>query len=91
MRELTIVRREGPLGGHYDVRIISNNNVLGEMKADEIKKVFELENSEQAIQAELLNTGKNHFRSNAHFAIYGKKNVELFLTISGTKMILSTK
>lgn len=91
MRTITITRREGPLGGHVDLKIMSNNNVLGEMKADEKVKTFEVAYSEQAVQAELLNSEEVHYRSNVHFAIYGKKDIKLFLTISGTRLVLAEK
>ncbi|MFA6830039.1 MAG: hypothetical protein WCR67_04995 [Bacilli bacterium] len=91
MRKLHIARRDGFLGGKVEVRIISNSFLLGIMKAEEEQKDFEITKSEEVIQAELIGKDGKVFRSNAYFGTNGGKDISLFLTISGTKMILSIK
>lgn len=90
MRTLTLIRVPGTLGGPVDCLVITNARTLGEMKAEEESKVFEIGKGENAIQVQIQGPDGKLYRSNAMFMI-GNKNLVFTLEISGTKIVLRTK
>lgn len=90
MRTLTIHRRIGPLGGQVDATILSSEEQLGVLKAEEEKVELTITKGEHAIQAQLIGEDGRVHRSNVYFAT-GGKSVVLYLTISGYKLTLRTQ
>ena len=90
MRKLTLTRIPGTLGDPVDVLVITNARTLGEMKANEGEKTFEIAKGENAVQVQIEWKDGKLYRSNAMFMI-GKKDLHFTLETSGTKLVLRMK
>ena len=90
MRTLTLTRIPGTLVDPVDVLVITNARTLGEMKAEEEEKTFEIGKGENAVQVQIEGPDGKLYRSNAMFMI-GKQNLHFTLETSGTKLVLRMK
>lgn len=88
MKTLLIQRVPGLFGQPSDTRILADEKVIGEMKADDKESKLEISKGEHAIQAEITASDGRVYRSNVYFTRYGNKDVSLFLKIQGTKLTL---
>jgi hypothetical protein len=77
MRTLTIERRPGQVGDPVEVNILSDNHLLGVMKAEDKSTTFEISKGEHAIQVEIPGEDGQNYRTNIFFAT-GSKNVKVF-------------
>lgn len=87
MRTLTIKRGAVQLGEPKDARILSDERVVGEIKAQEKTKTLPLSKGEHSVQFEMTGEDGLVHRSNAYFAV-GKKDVVLFMDVSGSRLTL---
>lgn len=88
MKTLLIQRVPGLFGQPRDTRILSDESLVGEIKADEKEKKLEISKGEHSIQAEISDDGGRKYRSNVYFTQYGNKDVTLYLKIQGSKLTL---
>ena len=87
MRTLTIERRPGTVGEHMDVNVLSDNQILGVLKAEENSGTFEISKGEHSIQVEIQYEDGRNYRSNIFFAT-GGKNVKLYFERSAVALKL---
>ncbi len=91
MRTLTIVRRPGSIGKPRDVTIISDEKKLGELKAEQESVSIPFDGKEHAFQAQIVGRDGRIYRSNSYFENSGVKELKLFLTVSGSRLVLELK
>ncbi|MCR5078519.1 MAG: hypothetical protein K6B65_01155 [Bacilli bacterium] len=89
MKQVEIVKRIGVLGCNDDVTILFDERPKAVWKKDEEKIVIPVSATEITVQGEIEKNGRV-FRSNAYFVLNGKCP-KLYMTISGTKMVLSVE
>ena len=89
MKNLTIEKRVGALGCSSDVTILFDERPKAVFPKDAETLDIPIEATEIAVQAELV-IGGRAYRSNAYFILNGKAP-NLYLSVSGSKMVLTTK
>ena len=87
MKNITIEKRIGALGCSSDITILFDERPKGVLKKDENEVSIPCGPTEVTVQAEVEVAGRV-YRSNAYFVLNGKCP-KLFLTVSGTKMVLT--
>ena len=87
MKQIEIEKRIGALGCNSDVTILFDERPKAILKKDDERIVIPVTATQIAVQAEVEKNGR-FFRSNAYFVLNGKCP-KLYLTISGTKMVIS--
>ena len=89
MRNVVIKKRIGALGCLSDIAILFDERPKGVLKVEEEEISLPIGATQAAVQAEIILNGRS-YRSNAYFVLNGKCP-DLYLTVSGTKLVLSTK
>lgn len=89
MRNVTIVKRVGALGCQHDITILFDERPKAMLKKEENEISIPVSATQIAVQGE-IELGGRSFRSNAYFVLNGKSPT-LYLSVSGTKLTLSTK
>ena len=89
MKNVVIEKRIGALGCSSDVVILFDERPKGVLKVDENEIALPIGATEASVQAEVTINGRV-FRSNAYFVLNGKCP-RLYLLVSGSKLVLSTK
>lgn len=87
-RKLIIERRKGQFGRFPACAILSDEKRIGEMAQDQMKGEFAISKGEHAIQAQIEGPDGRFYRSNSYFSL-GGKDVVLYLTIDGSKLVLA--
>ena len=89
MKSISIEKRVGALGCASDITILFDERPKAVLKVDEERISIPCASTEIAVQAEVVINGRV-YRSNAYFALNGNAPL-LYLTVSGSKLVLSTK
>ncbi len=89
MKNVTIEKRVGVLGCPSDIVILFDERPKGTLKKEENEISLPIGPTEATVQAE-VEFGGRVYRSNAYFVLNGKCP-RLYLSVSGSKMVLSTK
>lgn len=87
MRTLTLKRCPESLGAPRDIKILSDEVLVGQMKADEKTKVVPISKGGHSLQCEIMDDEGNIFRSAVIF-VAGGSNVTLSVLESGSRVIL---
>ena len=87
MKTISIEKRVGALGCPNDITILFDERPKAVLKVDQDKIEIPVSSTEVTVQTEVEVNGRV-FRSNAYFVLNGKCP-KLFLTVSGTKMVLT--
>ena len=88
MKNVTIEKRIGALGCSSDITILFDERPKGVLKKDQNEISFEVNSTEIVVQAEVV-VNDRPYRSNAIFVLNGKCP-KLYLSVSGTKLVLTT-
>lgn len=89
MKNIVIEKRIGALGCSTDIDILFDERPKAVFKKDDAVLTIPVNSTEIAVQAEVHVAGRS-YRSNAYFVLNGNAP-KLYLLVSGTKMVLSTK
>ena len=89
MKSITIEKRVGVLGCPSDVTILFDERPKAIMKPDDQEITLLIGATQASVQAE-VEMGGRIYRSNAYFVLNGKCP-KLYLTVSGSKLVLSVK
>ena len=89
MKQITIEKRIGALGCPSDIAILFDERPKDVIKVDQESITIPVSSTEITVQAEVIINGRS-YRSNAYFVLNGNAP-KLYLTVSGSKMVLSTK
>ena len=89
MKNVTIEKRVGALGGDFDVTILFDERPKAVLKASDKEIVIPIGRTEATVQAE-VEIGGRIYRSNAYFVLNGKAP-KLYLLVSGSKLVLSVE
>jgi len=89
MKSITIEKRVGVLGCPSNVTILFDERPKAVMKAEEKEITLAVGPTQISVQAE-VEMGGRAYRSNAYFVLNGKCP-KLYLTVSGSKLVLSVK
>ena len=87
-KRITIKRKEGVFHTFPACLILSDEARIGAMEQDQMEGVFSVSKAEHAIQAQIQGPDGRFYRSNSYFSI-GGKDVTLYLTIDGSKLVLT--
>ncbi len=88
MKNVTIEKRIGALGCSSDITILFDERPKGVLKIDQNEIVIPVSDTEVTVQAEVM-INERPYRSNAYFVLNGKCP-KLYLTVSGSKLVLTT-
>lgn len=88
MKNVTIEKRIGALGCSSDITILFDERPKGILKVDQNEIVIPVSDTEISVQGEVIVNGRS-YRSNAYFVLNGKCP-RLYLTVSGSKLVLTT-
>lgn len=88
MKNVTIEKRIGALGCSSDIAILFDERPKGILKVDQNEIVIPVSDTEISVQGEVIINGRS-YRSNAYFVLNGKCP-RLYLTVSGSKLVLTT-
>lgn len=89
-RRLTIQRRAGVFPLFPACVILSDEARIGSMEEGQMEFSCTISKGEHAIQAQIQGEDGRLYRSNSYFSI-GGKDVNLFLTIDGSKLLLTIR
>ncbi len=87
MKNILIEKRIGALGCPGDVTVLFDERPKAVLKADQNEISIPVSSTEVTVQTEIV-VNDRAYRSNAYFVLNGKCP-KLFLTVSGTKMVLT--
>ena len=88
MKNVTIEKRVGALGCSSDVTILFDERPKGVLKVDQNEISIPVSDTEISVQGEVIINGRS-YRSNAYFVLNGKCP-KLYLSVSGSKLVLTT-
>lgn len=87
MKYVTIEKRVGALGCSSDITVLFDERPKAVLKAEENEISIPVNSTEVTVQTEIV-VNDRPYRSNAYFVLNGKCP-KLYLTVSGTKMVLT--
>lgn len=91
MRTLTIVRRPGFFAKPQDVTLIADEKKIGELKAEQQSVSLPFAGKEHVFQAQISGRDGRIYRSNGIFENTAKREITLYLTVSGSSLTLERK
>ena len=89
MKNVVIEKRVGALECLSDISILFDERPKAVLKKEDGEISIPVSSTQVTVQAEIVLNGRS-YRSNAYFVLNGKCP-RLFLEVSGTKLVLTTK